>query len=82
MKKELKRMSRQELIEIIYDMKKTEIALRKELEEAQEKLLDRQLRVETAGSIAEAALSINRVMEAAQAAADDYLRSVKAKYPG
>jgi len=39
------------------------------------------LRLEQVGSIAEAALSLNRVFEAAQAAADQYLESVKAQYP-
>ena len=34
-----------------------------------------------AAAIAEAALSLNRVFEAAQAAADQYLESVKAQYP-
>ena len=42
---------------------------------------DRTLRLEQVGSIAEAALSLNRVFEAAQAAADQYLESVKAQYP-
>ena len=44
-------------------------------------LADRTLRLEQVGSIAEAALSLNRVFEAAQAAADQYLESVKAQYP-
>ena len=41
-------------------------------------LQDRQLRLEKAGSIAQAALELNNVFAAAQAAADDYLHSVQA----
>lgn len=41
-------------------------------------LQNRQLRLESAGSIAQAALGLNNVFAAAQAAADDYLHSVQA----
>ena len=41
-------------------------------------LQDRQLRLESAGFIAQAALEMNNVFAAAQAAADDYLHSVQA----
>ena len=80
--RELRRMNRMELIEIIYALKQHE----EELEQQNAKklcrqLADRTLRLEQVGSIAEAALSLNRVFEAAQAAADQYLESVKAQYP-
>ena len=42
------------------------------------RLQNRQLRLESAGSIAQAALGLNNVFAAAQAAADDYLHSVQA----
>ena len=41
-------------------------------------LQNRQLRLESAGSIAQAALGLNNVFAAAQAVADDYLHSVQA----
>ena len=72
--RELRRMNRMELIEIIYALKQQNANLRRQL-------ADRTLRLEQVGSIAEAALSLNRVFEAAQAAADQYLESVKAQYP-
>lgn len=75
--KELRRMSRQELVEIIYQQKKVEEALRKRLEAAEKKLNDREIKISNAGSIAEAALALNGVFEAAQKAADDYLRSIR-----
>ncbi len=79
--KELKRMSRRELVEIIYEMKKNEQRLQAQLETAKEALAKRELYVNQAGSIAEAALALNQVFEAAQAAADDYLRNVKMMHP-
>ena len=71
--RELRRMSRTELIEIIYALKQHEEEL--------EQLDDRTLRLEHAGSIAEASLALHQVFEAAQAAADAYLKSVKAMNP-
>ena len=48
-----------------------------QLEAARAALQDRQLSVEKAGSIAEAALQLNGVFEAAQAAAQQYLDNIK-----
>ena len=74
---DLKDMSRAELIEIIYTLKKNEMKLTAELEECKEKLQKRQLIIQQSGSIAEAALALNGVFEAAQAAADEYLAQIK-----
>lgn len=74
--KELRKMTRSELIEIIYAMQQNEKALIAEKEELQAKLDDRILRVNKAGSIAEAALSVNKVLEACQQSANDYLASI------
>ena len=77
--RELRRMNRMELIEIIYALKQHEEELEQQNAKLRRQLADRTLRL--VGSIAEAALSMNRVFEAAQAAADQYLESVKAQYP-
>lgn len=79
--RELRHMSRTELIEIIYALKQHEEELEQRNAELEQKLADRTLRLEHAGSIAEAALELNHVFEAAQAAADAYLESVKAMDP-
>lgn len=79
--KELRRLSRQELMGIIYQMKRNEQKLQARLERAEQKLLEREIHISQAGSIAEAALALNGIFEAAQQAADDYLRSVKANHP-
>ena len=76
--KELKRLGRSELIEILYELQKRNDDLVQENRQLKEALDDRQLHLSEAGSIAEAALRVNGVFEAAQAAADQYLASVKA----
>lgn len=75
--KELRRMSRPELIEIIYALKSNEESLQKNAH-LEEQLNDRTIQISEAGSIAEAALQLNDIFSTAQAAADDYLTSIKA----
>ena len=74
--KELKRLSRRELVDVIYQMKKNEKKLQDEITSLQETLQERQLQLSTAGSIAEAALSLTNVFSSAQAAADIYLQEI------
>ena len=74
--KELRHLSKLDLIEIIYQMKKTEEQLKAELKTANERLQCRDINFQEAGSIAEAALGLNGVFEAAQRAADDYLAQI------
>lgn len=76
--KELRRMSRPELIEIIYALKSNEESLQKKNANLEEQLNERTIQISEAGSIAEAALQLNNVFSTAQAAADDYLASIKA----
>lgn len=74
--KELKRLSRADLLEMLLAQTQESERLRAELEEAQARLADRDLKVEKAGDLAQAALAVNGVMEAAQAAAKQYLDSI------
>ena len=76
--RELRHMSRTELVEIIFALKQSEDQLKAENAALKEQLADRQLHIENAGSIAQAALELNKVFEAAQAAADEYVASVHA----
>lgn len=78
MDKGLRRLSRVELVDIIYELKKSNDEKDAQIQQLQAALDDKTLRVAQAGSIAQAALSINGVFEAAQAAANQYLASVKA----
>ncbi len=75
--KEFKRLSRAELIEVIYQMQRDEEALRAENDRLKAELADRRSHLEKSGSIAEAALALNGVFEAAQAAADAYLDEIR-----
>lgn len=69
--KELRKLSRLDLITIIYELQLQNEAMKKELS-------DRRLMMEEAGSIAEASLKVNDVFETVQTAADQYLTSIKA----
>ena len=77
--KELKRLSRRELVDIIYQLKKNEqekdealTALRAEQEE-------QRLRIAEAGSVAEAAVELTQLFAAAQKTADLYLQEIAAR---
>ena len=74
--KELKKMSRRELIDIIYQMKKNEQQMQEEIASLQVELQEKRVRVSKAGSIAEAALAVTDVFADAQAAADLYLQEM------
>ena len=74
--KELKKLSRRELVDIIYQMKKNEQQLQEEVAALQEALQDKRIRIEEAGSVAVAALSISDVLGAAQKTADLYLHEI------
>ena len=51
--------------------------LEKENEELKAALEDRRILIEQSGSLAEASLKLNKVFEAAQAAADQYLENIR-----
>ena len=76
--KELRRLSRGELLEMLLAETKENQRLRAQLEQAQAELESRQILLEQSGSIAEAALRLNGVFEAADRAARQYLDSIRA----
>ena len=75
--KQMKRLSRGELLELLLLQTKETERLQAEVNDLRAQLDDRKLRVNKAGSIAKAALEVNGVMEAAQAAAAQYLENIK-----
>lgn len=75
--KKLKKLSRQELLELLLEQTREVERLRGELEKAEAVIEERRIKVDSSGSIAEAALKINEVMEAAQAAAAQYLENIE-----
>ena len=74
--KELKRLSRRELVDIIYQLKKNEQEMQEEIELLKTELQDKRIRISTAGSIADAAMSVTNVFSTAQLTADIYLREI------
>ena len=78
--KELKKLNRAQLLEMLILQTEKVEQLEKELEDTKNLLADRKLQFEKVGSIAEAALEINEVLKAAQAAADQYLENAIASY--
>ncbi len=74
--KEFRRLSRSELIDIIFEYQKQEAKMKSEIKELKKKLEDRDLKIENVGSIAEAVVSLNEVFENAQRTADSYLQYV------
>lgn len=75
--KELRKLKRSDLLEIMMEQAEEIEKQREELEKAREQLRERKLKLETSGSIAEASLAINNVIESAQTAADEYLASIR-----
>ena len=74
--KELKRLNRRELVDIIYQLKKNEQDMQEEIESLKTELQDKRIRISTAGSIADAAMSVTNVFSTAQMTADIYLREI------
>ena len=75
--KELKRLRRSDLMEMLLELSKENKQLYERLEEAEQKLQDRQIIIDQSGSLAEAALRLNRIFEDAQAACDQYEQNVQ-----
>ena len=73
--KDLRRLSHPELLDILYEQRKRYEDSLAENQALRQQLEDRTLRIASTGSIAEAAIQVNGVFEAAQAAADQYLAS-------
>lgn len=74
---ELKRMGRKELLDVLADQEEELESLRAHLADLEKKLSDRKIRLDRAGSIAEASLALNGVFEAAEAAAAQYVESIE-----
>lgn len=76
--KEFKRLSRSQLIEIIYQFQLQIDKLTEQNQELERELTDKRLRLSNVGNIAEAALEMNNCFRSAQSAAEQYLNEIKA----
>lgn len=75
--KELRRLRRVDLMEMLLEQTKEVERLQAELEDTRKQLEDRRIMIEESGSLAQAALQLNKVFEAAQQAADQYLENIR-----
>ncbi|MCD7778662.1 MAG: DNA repair protein [Clostridiales bacterium] len=75
--KNLKKLKREELLELLLEQTKYSEELERQLAAAKKALEKRELTILESGSIAEASLRLNEIFEKAQAAADQYLLNVK-----
>ena len=75
--KELHKLKRAELLEMMLAQSREIESLQGRIEQLEAKLADKEIRIQVSGSIAEAALKLNGIFEAAQAAADQYLENVR-----
>ena len=83
-RKDLRHLRRLDLLELLLAEREENERLRKEiqdqdmkLQELKSKLEDRKLRISKAGSMSEAALALNHIFEDADAAAKQYLDSLR-----
>lgn len=70
--KDLRKLSKTDLLELLIEQGRENLALKERLEKAEAELAQRRLYMEQSGSIAEAALKLSGVFEAAQKAIDLY----------
>lgn len=75
--KELSRLSKTDLLELMLEISRENDRLKRRLAIYEKVVNDNTIEIEESGSIAEAALKINGVFEAAQAAADQYLDNIR-----
>lgn len=75
--KELKRLSRKELLELLIEQRDVLAQTQAELAEAKTELNKRSIVLKQVGTMAEATLALNGVFEAADKAAKQYLDNIK-----
>lgn len=77
--KDLKKLNRYQLLELLIAQTERADKLQSQLEEAETKLRDLDIQLSSMGSMAEAALQLGGVFEAADRAAELYLKSAREK---
>ena len=80
--RELRGLSRRDLLELLVAKEQENQQLRQELEQARAELNNRQIDIAAAGTMAEAALLLNGIFDAADRAARQYLENIKLRADG
>lgn len=75
--KELKRLRRSDLLEMLLDLSRENDDLRQEIQFLRQRLENRTISILKSGTLAEAALQLNGVFEAAQAACQQYTENIR-----
>ena len=75
--KELRRLGRGDLLDLLLEQSRENQHLREQLSDAQNALADKTICIDQAGSIAEASLRLNGVFEAAERACRQYTENIK-----
>lgn len=75
--KELHRLRRDDLLQILINQQRQIDELNAQLQKAREALANRNIAIQESGSLAEALVKLNGVYEAAQGAADEYLQQMR-----
>jgi len=75
--KEIKKLNRYQLLELLIAQTERADKLQALLEEKEKQLSDKEIKLSSLGSIAEASLELRGVFQAAQDAADSYLDAAK-----
>ena len=75
--KDLKRVGRAELLELLRVQSEKNKALQARVEELEQELRNREILIENAGTIADAAFQLNGIFDAAGSAAVQYLENIK-----
>ena len=75
--KELRKLKRKELLEIMLSQAKLIEELENEVAKTKEELNNKNIMIKEAGSIAEASMKLSGIFEKAQEVADQYLNSIR-----
>lgn len=75
--KELKRLRRGELLELLVEQGRQLERLEHELEEAKQALARREIAIRESGTLAEAAMKLNRIFEVADDVVMQYLENIE-----
>lgn len=75
--KELKKLNRYQLLELLVDQTQRADRLQQELDSVRAQLAEQNIRLSKLGSIAEASLQVTGIFDAAQKAADMYLDAAR-----
>lgn len=77
-KKELRKLRRSELLELLLLQTREMEYLQEKLDQAEAELAERRIKMEKIGNLADAVMEINGVVAAAQAAANQYIENIMA----